>query len=150
MTFYIIHYIIYICKAYALKERTDDMTFPLTAPIFDMLVLSIIAEDDAYGYQISQRIKQVAPMKDSSLYPVLKRLQEGSHLETYDQQYQGRNRRYYVITDSGRIYLGELLEEWERYATQINGIIRDGRADTRIEAISPTMHDEGGITDDEK
>ena len=80
----------------------------------------------------------------------MKRLQEGSHLETYDQQYQGRNRRYYVITDSGRIYLGELLEEWERYATQINGIIRDGRADTRIEAISPTMHDEGGITDDEK
>lgn len=126
------------------------MTFPLTAPMLDMLVLSIIAESDAYGYQISQRIKQVAPMKDSSLYPILKRLQEGGHLETYDQQYQGRNRRYYVITKGGRAYLGELLGEWERYATQIDGIIRDSHADTKLKTASPTMHDEGGITDDEK
>ena len=52
------------------------MAFPLTAPLLDFLVLSVITEGDAYGYQISQIIKRAAPMKDSALYPVLKRLQE--------------------------------------------------------------------------
>ena len=102
------------------------MTFPLTAPMLDMLVLSIIAESDAYGYQISQRIKQVAPMKDSSLYPILKRLQEGGHLETYDQQYQGRNRRYYTITESGREKKAFFMEEWKKYRNDIDQILLGG------------------------
>lgn len=102
------------------------MTFPLNAPMFDFLVLSIIAKGDTYGYQISQLIKQVAPMKDSALYPILKRLQEGGCLDTYDQQYQGRNRRYYTLTDSGRRYQKELADEWERYTASVNHIVKGG------------------------
>lgn len=44
--------------------------------MMDLLVLSVIIEGDAYGYQISQIIKRAIPSKDSTLYPVLKRLQE--------------------------------------------------------------------------
>ena len=73
------------------------MTFTANSPMMDFLVLSVIAEGDAYGYQISQIIKRAVPAKDSSLYPVLKRLQENRYVESYDQQYQGRNRRYYRI-----------------------------------------------------
>ena len=62
------------------------MAFPLTAPLLDFLVLSVITEGDAYGYQISQIIKRAAPMKDSALYPVLKRLQEHGFVDTYDRQ----------------------------------------------------------------
>lgn len=94
--------------------------------MFDLLVLSVIARGDTYGYQISQLIKQVAPMKDSALYPILKRLQEGGYLKTYDQQYQGRNRRYYTITDSGQNYLTELSREWERYTARVNDIVKGG------------------------
>lgn len=53
------------------------MTLPLSAPMLDLLVLSVIAEEDAYGYQIGRIIKRAsATMKDSALYPILKRLQE--------------------------------------------------------------------------
>ena len=52
----------------------DFMTFTLNTPMFDFLVLSIIAEGDAYGYQISQIIKRVSDTKDSALYPILKKL----------------------------------------------------------------------------
>ena len=52
------------------------MTFTLNTHMFDFLVLSIIAEGDAYGYQISQIIKRVSDTKDSALYPILKKLQE--------------------------------------------------------------------------
>ena len=107
-------------------ERTDIMTFPLNAPMFDLLVLSVIAESDAYGYQISQIIKRAANTKDSTLYPILRRLQEQHFVETYDEQYQGRNRKYYTITDSGRYYQEELSKEWDRYKTIIDDIVKGG------------------------
>ena len=102
------------------------MTFPLNAPMFDLLVLSVIAESDAYGYQISQIIKRAANTKDSTLYPILRRLHEQHFVETYDEQYQGRNRKYYTITDSGRYYQEELSKEWDRYKTIIDDIVKGG------------------------
>ena len=101
------------------------MTLPLSAPMLDLLVLSVIAEEDAYGYQIGRIIKR-ATMKDSALYPILKRLQENHFVETYDRQFQGRNRKYYTITDAGRQYLAELTEEWERYRTVVDDIVKGG------------------------
>lgn len=102
------------------------MTFTLNAPMFDFLVLSVIADGDAYGYQISQIIKKAANTKDSTLYPILKRLQDNQYVETYDQQYQGRNRKYYKITDTGRTHQQELLEEWEVYKSTIDEIVKGG------------------------
>lgn len=103
------------------------MTFPLNAPMFDMLVLSVIAEEDTYGYQISQIIKRASSStKDSTLYPILKRLQENRYVETYDQPFQGRNRKYYTITDTGKQYLTELTAEWSRYRSVVDDIIKGG------------------------
>ena len=103
------------------------MTLPLSAPMLDLLVLSVIAEEDAYGYQIGRIIKRAsATMKDSAQYPILKRLQENHIVETYDRQFQGRNRKYYTITDAGRQYLAELTEEWERYRTVVDDIVKGG------------------------
>lgn len=102
------------------------MTFTLNAPMFDLLVLSVIAKHDAYGYEISQIIKKAANTKDSTLYPILKKLQDGRFVETYDQQYQGRNRKYYTITDSGRIHQKNLLKEWDTYKITIDEIVKGG------------------------
>ncbi len=108
------------------KERTEVMTFTLNAPMLDFLVLSVIAEGDAYGYQISQIIKRAAGTKDSALYPILKRLQENGLVDTYDEQYQGRNRKYYRITPEGRTRQAELLKEWETYKFIIDDIVKGG------------------------
>ena len=105
------------------------MAFPLTAPLLDFLVLSVITEGDTYGYQISQIVKRVAPMKDSALYPVLKRLQEHGYVDTYDRQYQGRNRKYYRITDAGRTRQTDLLKEWNEYKFIIDDIVKGGISD---------------------
>ena len=79
------------------------MVYQLTPALLDAMVLAIAEDEDAYGYMIAQRLKNIASQKESSLYPVLKRLLEAGLLETYDQEYQGRNRRYYRITEEGRI-----------------------------------------------
>ena len=104
------------------------MTFTLNAPMMDFLVLSVIAEGDAYGYQISQIIKRASNTKDSTLYPILKRLQESRFVVTYDQQYQGRNRKYYRITPEGRQRQAELLKEWEEYKFIIDDIVKGGNS----------------------
>lgn len=104
------------------------MTFTLNAPMMDFLVLSVIAEGDAYGYQISQIIKRASSTKDSALYPILKRLQESHFVVTYDQQYQGRNRKYYRITPEGRQRQTELLKEWEEYKFIIDDIVKGGNS----------------------
>lgn len=102
------------------------MIFPMNAPMFDLLVLSIVEKEDAYGYQISQMIKTVSNTKDSTLYPVLKRLQEQKFLTVYDQPFQGRNRRYYRITEEGRKQYRLLTGEWDTYKNAVDQIVKGG------------------------
>lgn len=102
------------------------MIFPMNAPLFDLLILSITAKEDSYGYQLSQKIKKVSGAKDSTLYPILKRLQEQGFLTVYDQPFQGRNRRYYRITDGGRRRCLVLMDEWRLYKEAVDQIIEGG------------------------
>lgn len=99
------------------------MTYPFNAPLLDFLILSIIGKEDSYGYQISQRLKSVAAMKDSTLYPILKRLSDNGFVDTYDQPFQGRNRKYYRITESGKKQQEFLLSEWKAYTQAIDCVI---------------------------
>lgn len=105
------------------------MIFTLNAPLLDLLVLSVIGQGDAYGYQISQILKRVSNAKDSTLYPVLRRLQENGWVEVYDQPFQGRNRRYYHMTDAGREHRRELFEEWKCFREAIEEIVNGGNRD---------------------
>jgi PadR family transcriptional regulator PadR len=62
-------------------------------------------------------------MKDSALYPILRRLSENELVETYDRQYQGRNRKYYRITEAGNTRRLVLEEEWKNHVQSIDTII---------------------------
>ena len=98
----------------------------MNAPMFDLLVLSVTAKEDAYGYQLSQIIKKVSNTKDSTLYPFLKRLQEQGFLTVYDQSYQGRHPRYYQITEAGRQHCQMLSEDWNLYRAAIDLMVSTG------------------------
>lgn len=105
------------------------MLFTLSGPMTDFLILSVVSRQDAYGYQISQILKRVSNTKDSALYPVLKRLQESHFVETYDQPFQGRNRKYYTITPRGREQCEQLKAEWAGFKQAIDEIIDGGIID---------------------
>lgn len=96
------------------------MTYQLAAPLLDACVLGIVAEGDVYGYTLTQRVKEIVELSESTLYPVLRRLQKEGFLSTYDQPYQGRNRRYYTITELGRDKLVFYKKEWEIYKSNID------------------------------
>lgn len=101
------------------------MIYPLNPVLMDLLVLSMICREDSYGYQISQQMKKVSNLKDSVLYPVLRRLSENDFVVIYDQQYQGRNRKYYKITEKGRQQQMMLAQEWKAHTAAIDEIIEN-------------------------
>ncbi|MDQ0216396.1 PadR family transcriptional regulator PadR [Oikeobacillus pervagus] len=102
------------------------MSFQLGSALLDACVLAILAKKDAYGYSLTQQVREVMDISESTLYPVLRRLQKGGYLTTYDQPFQGRNRRYYKITASGRGKYDELLREWNEYKEKIDLVLLRG------------------------
>lgn len=102
------------------------MYYPVSALLIEFLILSIVEMQDSYGYEISQTIKLVAAIKESTLYPILKKLEKSGYLTTYSQEFQGRKRKYYSITEEGKEQLVILREEWQSYKDTIDGII-EGR-----------------------
>ena len=101
------------------------MVFPVSAALLDALVLSVVAKEDTYGYKITQEIREAMEMSESTLYPVLRRLLKSECMTTYDQEYLGRNRRYYQITVKGKEQLKLYREEWLVYRDKINNIISE-------------------------
>ena len=65
------------------------MTFPLGAPLLDACVLAVLEKEDAYGYSLTQRMKEVVELSESTLYPVLRRLQQSGCLTVYDKPSRG-------------------------------------------------------------
>ncbi|KRK87814.1 hypothetical protein FD17_GL000754 [Lentilactobacillus sunkii DSM 19904] len=59
------------------------------------------------------------------MYPVLRRLKKGDLLTTYDEPYQGRNRRYYKITPEGKKQFGIIQQEWQDFKTGIDKMLGD-------------------------
>lgn len=105
------------------------MVYQLTPTLLDAMVLAVIEREDAYGYMIAQRLKIIANQKESTLYPVLKRLQQAEFLVTYDQAYQGRNRRYYKITEKGTNQLNFYRREWTLFKSAADEIMGGGEKD---------------------
>jgi len=104
------------------------MIFNTGAALLDAIVLAIVSRqmDGTYGYKITQEVRQVIELSESTLYPVLRRLQKDECLEVFDQQFDGRNRRYYKITDKGRAQLNLYISEWMSYSGKINQIFEGG------------------------
>lgn len=102
------------------------MYFPVSALLIEYLILTIVETQDSYGYEISQTIKLVADIKESTLYPILKKLEKAGFLTTYSQEFQGRKRKYYSITESGKDQIEYLNSEWAVYRDTIDGIV-EGR-----------------------
>lgn len=102
------------------------MYFPTSSILIEFLILAIIDSEDSYGYEISQTIKLAANIKESTLYPILKKLEKSGYMTTYSQEYQGRKRKYYSITQEGKEQLQFLNEEWLTYKETLDGIL-EGR-----------------------
>lgn len=74
-------------------------------------------------------MRKAVSISESTLYPILRRLQKEMCLEVYDKEFQGRNRRYYKITGKGKKQLELYLEEWKLYKKNIESVFSGGEKD---------------------
>lgn len=103
--------------------------FPISAALLDAMVLAVIEKKDSYGYQITKYIQERVSVSESTLYPVLRRLQKNGMLDVYDMPYLGRNRRYYRITDPGRKELEGYRAEWRSFSERIGHFLGERNGD---------------------
>lgn len=102
------------------------MYYPVSSLLIECLILSVVETADSYGYEISQTVKLVADIKESTLYPILKKLEKSGFLTTYTQIFQGRKRKYYSLTTEGKQQLTFLRHEWSQYRDSLDAIIEGG------------------------
>lgn len=104
------------------------MIFNTGAALLDAIVLAVVSREPegTYGYRITQDVRKAIDVSESTLYPVLRRLQKDECLEVYDRQFDGRNRRYYKVTEKGMVQLNLYHVEWKSYSKRITKILEGG------------------------
>lgn len=89
------------------------MDIQLKRGLLDVCVLAAIKNADSYGYQIIKDISPYVEISESTLYPILRRLESAEFLTVRTTEHNGRLRKYYRITDAGSTRLAEFKEEWK-------------------------------------
>ncbi len=89
------------------------MDIQLKRGILDVCVLKALEGGDSYGYRIIKDLSPYVELSESTLYPILKRLESARHLTVYSREHNGRLRKYYSITESGKARIQEFLTDWE-------------------------------------
>lgn len=89
------------------------MEIQLKKGILDIVVLSTLISSDSYGYKIIQEVSKIIDVSESTLYPILRRLEIQDCLKTYNVEHSGRLRKYYKITKEGMNKISSFIEEWD-------------------------------------
>ncbi len=102
------------------------MEIQMKKGLLDVCVLACLERGDSYGYQLVADLSPVIEISESTLYPILKRLETQGLLTTYSREYGGRLRKYYRITPAGHVRVEGFKNDWEELV-RINAFIQGGR-----------------------
>ncbi len=89
------------------------MDAQLRRGLLDVCVLTAIKNEDSYGYKIIKDLKPVVELSESTLYTILKRLEEAKMLTVRTTEFEGRLRKYYHITNLGYQRIEDFMQEWK-------------------------------------
>lgn len=90
------------------------MDSQLKKGLLEGCVLAAIRDEESYGYKIIGQISPYVEISESTLYPILKRLESSGSVSVHNRLYNGRLRKYYRITDKGRERLNEFYKDMEQ------------------------------------
>lgn len=101
------------------------MDIQMKKGLLDVCVLALLKKGDSYGYKLITELSAVVDVSESTLYPILKRLEGAGQLFTYSREHGGRLRRYYSITERGKKRIEEFNEDWKEMQ-KISAFVREG------------------------
>lgn len=101
------------------------MDIQLKRGILDVCVLSAIKTEDSYGYKIIKDLKPYIELSESTLYTILKRLENLKMLTIYSVEHDGRLRKYYRITNLGLDRIEEFKKEWKEISSVVKFVVKE-------------------------
>ena len=102
------------------------MDIQLKRGLLDVCVLAAIKDEDSYGYKIIKDMKPYVDMSESTLYPILRRLEASNLLTVNTVVHNGRLRKYYHITPQGIKRIEDFKTEWEEIVSIYNFVVKEG------------------------
>ena len=93
--------------------------------LLDVCVLASIKNEESYGYQIIKDVSPYIEISESTLYPILRRLESASLLSVRTAEHNGRLRKYYKITELGIERINEFKREWAEMLSIYNFVVRE-------------------------
>lgn len=103
------------------------MDAQLKKGLLELCVLVSLKKEESYGYKIITDISPYVDISESTLYPILKRLEATGALTTRTKEYNGRLRKYYMITEAGKRKIKEAIPDLVELRRIYDYIYRDGR-----------------------
>ena len=92
-----------------------------------MLVLSLLENEDMYGYQMIKKLKEksqnIFEFQEGTLYPILHNLEERNYICSYWDDTGSKKRKYYSITKEGKKHLKEKKQEWQIFSNGVNQVV---------------------------
>ncbi len=101
------------------------MDIQIKRGLLEVCVLAAIRRAPSYGYQIIKDVAPFAQISESTLYPILRRLESAELLTVYSEEHNGRLRKYYRITDKGKERLAAFREEWKEIMQIYNFVCKE-------------------------
>ena len=123
-------------------KKGEDMDIQMKRGLLDVCVLAAIKGGESYGYQILKDIKPFIAMSESTLYPILRRLEAARYLTVRSAEHNGRLRKYYRITPEGLERIQVFSEEWKEIISIYNFITKK---DEDTQQIKSNANLNGGI-----
>ena len=115
------------CVMYSMTRKgVSNMDVQLKRGLLDVCVLAAIEQEDSYGYQIIKDMQPYVELSESTLYPILRRLESADCLSVRSAEHNGRLRKYYQITPQGRQRLSQFLTDWKELQAIHDFIVNRG------------------------
>ena len=102
------------------------MDIQMKRGLLDVCVLAAIKDEDSYGYQIIKDMKPYVEISESTLYPILRRLETAELLSVRTAEHNGRLRKYYRITPAGLERIEAFREEWREIMSIYKFVTKEG------------------------
>ena len=98
---------------YSIARKEVFMDTQLKRGVLEICVLSAMQDKETYGYELVKNISPVIEISESTLYPILRRLESGGFVTVRSAEHNGRLRKYYSITSCGRDRIKDFLQDWQ-------------------------------------
>lgn len=98
--------------------------------LLEICVLAALAKEDSYGYKIIKDLSVCIDISESTLYPILRRLETAGGVSEYSVAHNGRLRKFYRITQAGQEQIDSFLQSWPEIVA-VYDFIKGGESDDK-------------------